>query len=163
MMSPAFANLVSLDVLGLARSEQYPTDAVQALVDGMDTPTLRVLAGEDAAQLNSWEAGNLLAQVLSELGMARPTTIQALWFVGLELTSEFLENRTSPIEYARAVCDLPFEEFERLIEFDPLIYAESEWGGPVEELERLSEGIWATAQDLVRSAPKLWTELGPRT
>ena len=61
--------------LGRSADSGWVEWAVQMLVDGHDTPTLRVLAGE-SAPFNEFEMGSLLDRTLEEFGVPVPETVE---------------------------------------------------------------------------------------
>jgi hypothetical protein len=77
MPSPAFSNeeIVALRKTGLAADQRFVDWAIDALVQGQDSPGLRVLAGE-AAPFSHFEMQALVDRSFRELGMTASPSIE---------------------------------------------------------------------------------------
>jgi hypothetical protein len=88
-------------VLDLAGPETLPTIATDALVDGCDSPSLRILAGIANAQ--SDEARSLLAQALDELELPFPTARDAVMTLATDIATKVLDGTTAPFLGAQQI------------------------------------------------------------
>ncbi|KJK47686.1 hypothetical protein UK23_19645 [Lentzea aerocolonigenes] len=64
--------------------------ACDFLIEGLDTPALRELAGESPTRLSRGDATSLVRQFLDELGIEPITGEQADWFLGREAALRIL-------------------------------------------------------------------------
>ncbi|MFJ8960160.1 hypothetical protein ACIRG5_12310 [Lentzea sp. NPDC102401] len=64
--------------------------ACDLLIAGLDSPTLRELAGESPARLEQRDADALVRQVLVELGVTLMTEEEADWYLGRETARKIL-------------------------------------------------------------------------
>lgn len=107
--------------LGLVPSERAPAIALQALEGGLDTPTLRVLAGESNPRLS--EVGPLFDRALGELGCTPLTREAAGEIITMRWARSIVRGEVSAYEGARAiwseVCD-PLDGGGRLFAFKRL-------------------------------------------
>ena len=92
----------SFELLNLLRQE-VPAGplavawAVEMLLMGFDTPSLRCLAGLDLeGTIDSWEAAGLVRAVLDELGMAMPGKEEICRGYLRELAADIVEGRKDP-------------------------------------------------------------------
>ncbi len=75
-ISGDFGLMAALHMVGKLATEELPEAATQALVVGLDSPSLRVLAGTTSK--NAFELEDLLQRSLDELGLPRATEEEAL-------------------------------------------------------------------------------------
>lgn len=112
--------------LGLLLAESLPAVACQALEDGLDSPSLRILAGLTPIEVG--EARALFGRVLAELKVLPPSDRQAVLLLARQAASEILSGALTPYQGARAIWQLcGASRAEIFPELDPFIYAASEW------------------------------------
>jgi hypothetical protein len=141
---------VSKVVLGLLRSDDLAGVAVQALEDGCDSPSLRILAGLNASEAD--ETRRMFDQVLSELDVAVPSKRDAVIRLARETAKEILVGTTGTYPGAKQIWVLTLRASdEDLPELDSFVYAASEWEDRPEDRAAFEEGIVAAARDLVSS------------
>jgi hypothetical protein len=135
-------------VLDLAGPETLPTIATDALVDGCDSPSLRMLAGVADAQ--SDEARSLFATALAELELPFPTARDAVMILATDIATKVLDGTTAPFLGAQQVWELSLRApREHLPQLDTFVYAASEWEDRPEDRNIFAEGIVAAARDLL--------------
>jgi hypothetical protein len=139
--------------LGLLTSDMLPGIAVRALEAGLDSPSLRQLAGLDSTDLA--EAEHLFRKTLSELGREILTTRQAALNYAFYISQEICSGREEPYSGARkiwkatlAVEDKPFHDL------DPFVYAFSEYASRPEDRGLFSAGIIKEAARVVEQFSK---------
>ena len=108
--------------LGRVASEALPRIAVDALEAGLDTPSLRRLAGELHPLLA--ETGPLFEEVLWELGVAIPDKSRAALFIAKSYSTQITEGSLSPYEGAREIWQI---ELAVVTKLGPFVYWASEW------------------------------------
>ncbi len=89
---------VAESVLGLLRPELLPEICTSALMEGRDSPSLAVLAGEHAATLDPVEARALFAAAARELDLPIPSRRQAADLLVERAAAAALTGRRSPYE-----------------------------------------------------------------
>jgi hypothetical protein len=88
---------------GELASEELPMIAAQALADGVDSPSLRELAGLSHGEFR--EAGELLIQVVKELGLPElPDEDQAAWEMACSYARRIVYGAIAPVEGAHAIA-----------------------------------------------------------
>ena len=80
-------------------SDVLPWIAADALVRGIDSPTLRYLAGATAADTD--EATDLFWKSIDELGYERPSIDEARWQLVFDHASAAIDGTMSPYQAAR--------------------------------------------------------------
>ncbi|ASU80832.1 hypothetical protein CDG81_04715 [Actinopolyspora erythraea] len=114
------------------RAEEVVRVACDALVVGLDSPALRILAACTRAEADD-EVRELLTEVLGELGLVfYPLDGEAAWEPAVRLLARrFLAGETSPRDFTRRLhrnyghevdAALPFVELDEL--YDTLDYTE---------------------------------------
>ncbi|MEV1142093.1 hypothetical protein [Micromonospora sp. NPDC049799] len=84
-------------------SEELPMIAAQALAEGLDSPSLRELAGLSRGEYR--EACELLDQVVDELGLpALPDADQAVWEVVVSYARRLVSGALTPVDGAHAIA-----------------------------------------------------------
>ncbi|MEU4715514.1 hypothetical protein AB0F73_17900 [Micromonospora purpureochromogenes] len=84
-------------------SEERPMIAAQALAEGLDSPSLRELAGLSRGEYR--EARELLDQVVDELGLPElPDDDQAVWEVVVSYARRLVSGAIAPVEGAHAIA-----------------------------------------------------------
>jgi len=136
--------------LGLLRSDDLARVAVQALEEGCDSPSLRVLTAMNAGEAE--EARRMFDRVLSELNIAMPNKRDAVMNLARETAKGILAGTTSAYLGAKQIWELTLRASdEHLPELDSLVYAASEWEDRPEDRGAFEEGIVTAARDLVSS------------
>jgi hypothetical protein len=88
---------------GELASEELPMIAAQALADGLDSPSLRQLAGLSRGEYR--EARELLDQVVNELGLPElPDEDQAVWEVTRSYARRIVYGAIAPVDGAHAIA-----------------------------------------------------------
>ncbi|WP_446220111.1 hypothetical protein [Micromonospora sp. IBHARD004] len=84
-------------------SEELPMIAAQALAEGLDSPSLRELAGLSRGEYR--EARELLDQVVDELGLHQlPDEDQAVWEAASSCARRMVSGAISPVDGAHALA-----------------------------------------------------------
>ena len=147
MTGDRFYIAVARDVLGLTLSEDLVGVAIEALEDGRDSPSLRVLAGLSGSDVT--QARALFDRVLEELGIVRPSMRDAALLLARETAREIVSGTVEPYEGAKRIWELARSApDESLSELDPFIYAASEWEDRPEDRGHFERGILAEARRL---------------
>jgi hypothetical protein len=132
-------------------ADQVPGICTDLLVDGYDTPSLRVLAGLTAT--DGQEVRELLPRVFHEMGMEEPSPIQAAWFLAQSTARDIVSGTVAPSDGARAIGDLGST-------FDPLwpslsifIGLSSEWDDHPQQRQAYDSDIREEAARLIVMQP----------
>jgi len=148
MSREALRLLAAKDLLGLVGPEAMPPEATNALLESVDSPSIRRLAGLSRAE--SDEARGVFQAALSELHIESPSPREAAILVATEVASRITDGTVSPYDGAKEIWNLvrlvPLEHFP---EFDAFVYAASEWEERPEDQKIFAAGIVAAAHDLV--------------
>jgi hypothetical protein len=144
-----FRLLAAKDLLGFAGPDAMPPEATRALVDGIDSPSVRQLAGMDGADSEDLRA--TFRSVLRELEIEIPSRREAAILVATEIARGITQGTVSPYEGATEIWGLVISSRELLTELDAFIYAASEWEDRPEDHTLFAAGIMAAAHDLVHS------------
>lgn len=135
-------------VLGMASSSDLPDAAVEALQDGCDSPSLRMLAGLDEADVA--DAPQLLDRSLAELELQRPGKRDAAMHLARAIAKDVVAGDTHPYQGAKGIWDLTLQvSGEDVSDLDSFIYAASEWEDRPEDREAFEIAIVAAAEDLL--------------
>ena len=136
--------------LGLLRPDDLVQVGVQALKHGFDSPSLRILAGLNASEVE--EARRMFDRALSELDLEVPSKRDAVVNLAREIAKEILAGTTEAYYGAKRIWDLTLHaSSEELPELDSFVYAASEWDDRPEDRVTFEEGVIAAARDLVNS------------
>ena len=90
-------------VLGNVKLSSMPDAAVQALIEGFDSPSLRVLAGESGNNSNLFEIKELLQRTISELGLSLPSENEAAHILIRHWAERIVNGSILPQEGARHI------------------------------------------------------------
>ncbi|MEM7051982.1 MAG: hypothetical protein AAF604_20105 [Acidobacteriota bacterium] len=135
-------------VLGLLQSDELIRVGVQALVSGCDSPSLRILAGLNATEIE--EARGMFKRALSELRVAVPGKRDAVMHLARETAKGILSGTTGVYLGAKQIWDLTHRASdEEFPELDSFVYAASEWEDRPEARHDFEEGIVAAAREFV--------------
>ncbi len=139
-----------LDAVG---TDAIVSAATNALMEGVDSPSLRQLAGMNGA--DSAEVRAVFRATLRELQIESPTPREAAMLVATEIAMRITRGVISPYDGAKEIwqicAGLPEDE---LRELDPFVYAASEWEERPKDRDRFAAGILGAAHDLVHAAMK---------
>jgi hypothetical protein len=140
--------LAAKDLLGLVGPEDMASEATTALLEGVDSPSIRQLAGMSSAE--SDEVRGVFQSALRELDIESPSPREAAILVATEVASRITEGSVSPYDGAKEIWHivrrLPLERFPEL---DTFVYGASEWKERPEDQKNFADGIVAAAHDLV--------------
>jgi hypothetical protein len=134
--------------LGLLISTDLPDLATLALVEGYDSPSLRILAGLN--RVSDTDEVNLLKKVFHELDVEIPESRDAVLYLGRGIAEQIVRREISAYEGARKIWDLTVISHEENIQLlDPFIYALSEWDERPDDQPLFEKMIMSAAQDLL--------------
>lgn len=102
MTAPSTASILGRRTLGQVPAADYVDWAVGQLVAGLDSPTLRILAGLDA-RVTWFEAEDLFHRSLVELGVPLPDRATAVRGLACEIARDLLEGRVTLADGVRAL------------------------------------------------------------
>jgi hypothetical protein len=136
--------------LGLIPGEALPRIATDALEAGLDTPSLRLLAGEMRTTLG--ETGPIFDEALDELGVPVPDRSRAALVVAREYATQISDGTVSPYEGAREIFALHADLLGSTLELGPFAYWVSEWqeADTSDRREYCDTAIRAAAHALLR-------------
>jgi hypothetical protein len=106
----------------LLRGDRVEVLATSALVEGLDDPMLRQLAG----RTTSSEDLPPIAAALRELGVRFPSRVEAARTIAMAVSSGIVQGEIDPIAGAADLSVISREVGPTFHELDPFIYAESE-------------------------------------
>jgi len=112
-------------VLRRIPSEALPRIAADLLEAGLDTPSLRRLAGELHPTLG--ETGPLFEEVLDELGVAVPDMSRAGLVLAKDYAAQIMEGSLSACDGACQIWRIQLEVEGLTPELGPFVYWASEW------------------------------------
>jgi hypothetical protein len=108
-------------------SEDLPALATDALVEGLDTPTLRILAGEPSTSFAAFDNRDLFRKVLQELGREPFSREDALWELTRFRCWQILQGLVTPIDGAGRIERLVSEKpYHRIVDW--FVGFCDEWG-----------------------------------
>jgi len=115
-------------VLGLTITDTLPNVAERALMDGYDSPSLRILAGLTKSEVTE-EAIPYFKKALSELGVSLPLKRDAVLLLANQVAKQILQGNIKPYEGAKKIwkLELILESNQDFHDLDPFIYTASEW------------------------------------
>jgi len=100
--------------LGQLKSEALPRIAQEALEEGLDSPSVRMLAGEQNPIMS--DAGPVFEQVLIELSVAIPQRREAAIRIAKHHAEAIVSGRISAIEGARRIIGEAYHYCDELNE-----------------------------------------------
>jgi hypothetical protein len=92
-------------VLGNVSLSSMPEAAVHALVEGYDSPSLKMLAGESSTNSNPFEIKELFQHALTELGLSTPSVNEAAHTLVCYWVKRIVDGSVSPHEGASHVLN----------------------------------------------------------
>ena len=144
-------------------SEELPRIGAEWLAEGLDSPSLRELAGTSSPQMS--DVGPLFEKVLSELHFVLPKKEEALSLLARHYAQQIIDGVVSPYDGARKIWWQVSNELERS---DPLLLSFVGAASEIEELperteqdgcdrqkyaRELEEMIVASARQLLKEVP----------
>jgi hypothetical protein len=135
--------------LGLLDPLRLPALAMRALEDGLDSPSLRRLAGADATEVPHVSA--LFAAALAEIGIVPPAPAVAARQIGDDVAGRIIRGDVDPLDGARFLT-LVAREASKGRPFhglDPFVYADSEVDDRPADRQLFIDMIRAAAATLV--------------
>jgi len=148
-MAEDFRLLAAKDLLGFVGPDAMPSEATRALVDGIDSPSVRQLAGMDGADSDDMRA--TFRAALRELAIEFPSPREAAILLATEVARRITQGTVSPYEGATEIWGIVRSSGEGLSELDDFVYGASEWEELPKSHKRFAVGIVAAAHDLVLS------------
>jgi hypothetical protein len=127
--------------------EELPTVAAEALTRGLDSPSLRELAGASAHAPG--ENRELLKSAMSELGADVPTPTAAREELVRYWAAEVVAGSLSPYEGASRIWWSGWEELGRPEKLTVFVFLASEWEDDPKHRADYERDIVAAAQQLV--------------
>jgi len=144
-------------------TERLPEIAQEALEEGLDSPSLRILAGERGATMS--ELNSLFKSSLSELNIEIPPIREAAMHIARHHAKNITSGRVSPIEGARQITREAYylvEGLNELIAFVALIDQFEEFTEAPQKNyygeENCKNVLIETEEEIVKEAKRLVAE-----
>ena len=143
---------LSLLSLALLTPDRVEGLATVALVEGIDTPRIRQLAGGSFVQ--DGDIREMLVAELAKRGIEPPSRSEAARHMAKAISAEILDKRADPFEAARYLAlisraaESGGSEFHEL---DPFVYVDGEAEGRPEDREFFREAITNEARRWVET------------
>jgi hypothetical protein len=147
MSREALRLLAAKDLLDFGGADAMPAEATQALLEGIDSPAVRRLAGMDGADGDDVRAA--FRSALRELAIEIPSRREAAILLATEVARRITQGTVSPHEGAREIWGVVRSSREHLPELDTFVYGASEWEERPKDQNNFAAGIVAAAHDLV--------------
>lgn len=144
-------------VTGELPAESLPQLATDALVDGLDSPSLRLLAGQAPGDVR--DSRDLFEQVLDELAIEIPDVDAAHWRLVTRAATDIVARRVDPVRGAGAMWDayVDVRDSGDLRIFVGLL---SELDDHPGDRQQIADQIVREAELLRgRGAPRMWVRL----
>jgi hypothetical protein len=136
-------------MLGYQSEESLPFVAADALARGLDSPSLRVAAGDPSAAR--------FRDALTELGVPAYEEQEALWRLARHYAEQIVSREIDPLEGARSILGEVAYEIEREGDFRIFIGILSEFDDYPAGRDTLSNQAVVAAGDLLgRQQPRRW-------
>jgi len=133
------------DLLGFIGPEAIVSKAANVLNEGVDSHSIRQLAGMSSAE--SDEVRTVFHAALRELGLEAPSPHEAAILVATEVASRIAGGSTSPYDGAKEIWNIVRRlPLEPLPELDTFVYGASEWEERPEDQKNFAAGIVAAAK-----------------
>lgn len=142
--------IASLLVLDRQPTEDLPDIATDALVRGIDSPSLRVLAGTSTSDVR--DARDLFWQAFDELGFEQPTSTKARWSLVMRWAADIEAGRIEPVEGARMIWWEGWEELDRPDQLTAFVGLVSEWEDDPANRQAYDEDIRSASRRLLGNA-----------
>jgi hypothetical protein len=137
-------------MLDIAGTDAIAAEATKALMEGIDSPSIRMLAGMTGA--DSEEVRAVFSAALRELGIENPTPREAAMLVATEIASRITTGAVSPYDGAKEIWRVSVRLHpEHLPALDDFEYAASEWEERPKDHKVFAAGIVSAAHNLVKA------------
>jgi hypothetical protein len=136
-------------------SSELPTIAVAALESGLDSTSLRVLAGE--LHPSRADSGPIFESALEELGIIRLSQREAVATLAQHYAEQILSDAVTPFEGARAIWDIMqrcWEDKELWQRYSIFIGLASDWDDYPPHRSALEQAIRDEARKLLEQFPE---------
>jgi hypothetical protein len=139
-------------LLGELPDAQLPEEVgVRALEDGMDTPTLRVLASLTSEERS--DARQRFDAVLNEFNIPRLDLAEAARLFATSVCRKIVNEGIDPIDAANLLWDVSLRVRDPLFhDLDPFIYAASEAKSRPSDVPFFRDAIVSEARDRISAA-----------
>lgn len=160
-------NSLELSALKIAiddqASEELPKLAAEALAQGVDSPSLREVAGASTRD-DPRDVRERYLAALDELGIDVPQAEQAAWRLTRDVATRIVGRQISPLEGAEWIWRVASSRVEHEGDLRVFIGLASECEDHPERCAEYETQIRAAAQQLLaRSNPRTWITLQART
>jgi hypothetical protein len=143
--------------VGTLASEDLPEIATEALVRGLDSPALRVLAGQ--ARCDVRDSADLFRVALDELGIELPDADHAQWHLARRTAGDIVAGRIRPGRGANELW-LAHQKVRDSGDLRIFVGLASTLDDHPEDTEHIEADIVAAARELLaRPAPRRWIKL----
>ena len=143
--------------IGSVRSEDLPDMAADALVRGLDSPALRMLAGQPRDAVR--DSADLFRAALEELGIDLPDADTAHWLLARQTATDIVEGLTAPANGASHLWTV-YESVQDSGDLRIFVGLASLLEDHPEDAEAIELQIVQEAQALLeRRAPRIWIKL----
>ncbi|WP_204010032.1 hypothetical protein [Virgisporangium aurantiacum] len=145
-------------VTGELRAEHLPELATDALVRGLDSPSLRILAGQNPADVR--DSADLFMHALDELGFTVPAPDEAAWSLARTTAQQIVDGVISPAAGANEIWRSAFHRVEDSGDLRIFVGLASTLDDHPEDPAVIELEIVAAAKELLqRSRPRRWLKL----
>jgi hypothetical protein len=142
---------------GRLASEDLPEIATEALVRGLDSPALRMLAGQVRSDLR--DSSDLFRVALDELAIKPPDADRAQWHLARRTAGEIVTGRISAARGANELW-LAYHKVRDNGDLRIFVGLASNLDDHPEDVEQIEAAIVAAARELLdRPAPRRWIKL----
>jgi len=144
--------------IGEQATEDLPQIAADALAKGIDSPSLRELAGLPSSEVR--DAADLFRSALSELGSVFPDTQDALWKLVRRTAQRIVDGEVLPYEGALWMWREAWPRVDPEGDLRIFVGLASEIQDHPEVRAEIEPGIVRAARELLaRPAPRQWIKL----
>jgi hypothetical protein len=148
-------------VIGEQPSEDLPGLATDALVRGLDSPSLRELAGAPSWDVS--ESQDLFLRALDELGINRPDEQGALWEMVRDVAIQITTGKLEPYAGARWIWWHAYDRVELEGDLRIFVGLASAWEDHPSSRPQLGSEIVEEARLLLaRAKPRRWIKVMAR-
>jgi len=133
-------------VLGEVRTDELPDEATALLVEGLDSGSLRALAGQD--RWDGDRSRDLLGDALKESGSAMPTGSEARRMLAEYLVRSLAEGRRDPYSACREIWSKAWNFGDEDTDLTPFVGLATEWEeSPESERSAIEDDMRQAAWD----------------
>ena len=138
-------------VLGAVRTDELPDEAAALLVEGLDSGSLRALAGQD--RWDGDRSRDLLGDALKESGTAMPTASEARRMLADYLVRAMAEGRRDPYSACREIWSMAWNFGDEDTDLTPFVGLATEWEeSPESEQSAIEDDMRQAARDYLDRA-----------